>query len=170
LHGQVVVNPETDFPEERFAPGSWFWSRSDAGVERLVVEVMRMQARRPVVGFVGYGSLDAAERLVGLELGIPEERLRPLADGVYYQHQLVGCAVETSSGEAVGAVVKVEGGAAGSLLVVEAQSGEVLIPMAPGICVDVNVKDRRIVVQPPEGLLELNVTQRGRKAAVSRAR
>ena len=58
---------------------------------------------------------------------------------MYYQHQLVGCAVETVAGERVGDVVRVDGGAAGSLLVVEGTRGEVLVPLAAEICVEIDV-------------------------------
>ena len=54
----------------------------------------------------------------------------------------------------------VEGDAAGSRLVVRGRNGEVLIPLAEGICVAVDVQGKRIVVEPPEGLLDLNVTKR----------
>ena len=52
---------------------------------------------------------------------MPEDRLAPLPAGSYYQHQLVGCAVETTAGQRVGAVKRVDGGIAGSLLAVEGE-------------------------------------------------
>src|SRR3954467_2801909 len=91
LKGQVVVNPETDFAEERFAPGATLWTRSDRGDEQLVVASARMQGARPVIGFDGFERIEDAERLAGLELRVPEGSLQALGQGVYYQHQLVGC-------------------------------------------------------------------------------
>ena len=79
-----------------------------------------------------------------------------LGEGVYYQHQLVGCDVETVSGGRIGQVSRVDGGAGGSLLAVRGARGEVLIPFARHICVDIDVAARRIRIDPPEGLLELN--------------
>jgi 16S rRNA processing protein RimM len=159
LRGQVVVNPETDFLEERFKPGATFWTRSESGNERLVVSIARFQNGRPVIGFAGYTTLEDVERLSGLELRIPEDTLQPLAEGAYYHHQLVGCDVETASGEPVGPVVKVDDSAGGRLLVVEGRTGEVLIPLAIDICVEIDVKARRIRVDPPEGLLDLNAAK-----------
>jgi 16S rRNA processing protein RimM len=66
----------------------------------------------------------------------------------------------TQRGEAVGQVVGVEGDSAGSRLVVQGKTGEVLVPLAADICVSVDVRGRRIVIEPPEGLLELNRTKR----------
>ena len=163
LDGRVVVHPETDFPQERFAPGSRCWTRTGDRIQPLVAAASRLQGGRPIVAFAGCDSVTGAERLVGLELRIPESELRPLAEGTYYHHQLVGCAVRTPSGAEVGVVVKVEGGAAGSLLVVEGESGEVLVPLVEAICASVDVANHRIVVTPPEGLLELNTTRPGRR-------
>ena len=118
------------------------WTRSDRGDEPLTITSARVQNGRPVVGFEGFSSIEDVERLAGLELRVPEEALQPLEPGVYYQHQLVGCAVETVAGEQVGEVVRVDGGAAGSLLMVEGPRGEVLIPLAADICVEIDVDAR----------------------------
>jgi 16S rRNA processing protein RimM len=156
IRGQVIINPETDFIEDRFRVGATFWTRSARGDEQLTVTSARVQNGRPVIGFEGFSSIEDVERLAGLDLRVPEEDLQPLAAGTYYHHQLIGCAVETVSGERVGDVVRVDGGAAGSLLVVDGSRGEILIPLATAVCVDVDVEGRRIRIDPPEGLLELN--------------
>lgn len=156
VRGHLFVSPETDFLEQRFAPGATLWTRSDRGEERLTIASSRVQNGRPVVGFEGFSSLTDVERLAGLELRVPEDALQPLDAGSYYQHQLVGCAVETRAGERVGLVSRVDGGAGGSILTVAGERGEVLIPFAADICVDVDVAARTIRIEPPEGLLDLN--------------
>jgi 16S rRNA processing protein RimM len=70
--------------------------------------------------------------------------------------------VENPHGEPIGRVKSVEGDGAGSRLVVERADGDVLIPMVEGICAAVDIAGRRIVVAPPEGLLDVNVTKRQR--------
>lgn len=163
LRGEVIVNPETDFVEERFATGARLWTRSSAGDEALTITSARVQNGRPVVGFSGFSTIEAVERLAGLELRVPEEELQPLGEGIYYQHQLVGCLVESVRGERVGNVVRVDGGVGGTLLAVEGARGEVLIPFARHICVEIDVPARRIRIDPPEGLLELNERQDPRR-------
>ena len=157
IKGQVVINPETDFAEDRFAEGAALWTRSDRGSEPLTVSSMRMQNGRPVVGFAGFECIEDVERLAGLELRVPEDTLQALDAGSYYQHQLVGCMVETTDGERVGEVTRVDGGTAGSLLAVNGGRGEILIPFVSDICVEIDVAARRIRIEPPEGLLDLNV-------------
>ena len=156
IRGQVLVNPETDFVEDRFRPGATFHTRSVRGEEQLTVTTARVQNGRPVIGFEGFSSIEDVERLAGLELRVPEDELQPLDAGMYYHHQLIGCAVETVAGERVGEVVRVNGGAAGSLLEVDGPRGEVLIPLAVEICVEIDVDRKRIRINPPEGLLDVN--------------
>ena len=156
LRGHVIVTPETDFVEDRFKAGATFWTRSERGQEVLIVNSARVQNGRPVIGLEGFGSIEDVERLAGLDLRIPEDSLLPLDPGAYYVHDLVGCAVETISGEPVGEVRRVEGGAGASVLSVEGRRGEVLVPLAADICVEVDIAGRRIRINPPEGLLELN--------------
>ena len=163
LRGQVVVHPETDFVEERFAGGATFWTRSAAGDEQLTVVSSRVQNGRPIVAFEGFTRVEDVERLAGLELRIPEDALQPLRPGTYYEHQLVGCAVETTAGDVVGQVAKVEGGAGASRLVMNGPRGEILVPLAVDICVEIDVVNRKIRIAPPDGLLELNETKRSRQ-------
>ena len=160
LKGQVAINPETDFAEERFAPGATVWTRSGSGdgarEEQLTIASMRLQNGRPIVGFAGFERIEDVERLAGQELRVPEDALQPLAANTYYEHQLVGCVVETTGGDVVGEVAKVEGGAGASRLVMHGPRGEILIPLAVDICVEIDVANKKIRINPPEGLLELN--------------
>ena len=160
LRGHVVINPETDFVDERFRVGSTLWMRG-AGEERpLTVSSFRVQGGRPVVGFEGFLRVEDVEPLAGLELRVPEQELRRLEPGSFYHHQLVGCAVATTAGEAVGIVRRVDGAAGGGTLVVEGPRGEILVPFAEEICVEIDVGARRIRIDPPEGLLDLNEVRR----------
>jgi 16S rRNA processing protein RimM len=156
LKGHVVVNPETDFIEERFAAGSGMWTRRAGAVERLTIAQSRMQGRRPVVAFDGFSRIEEVEPLAGCELRIPESELRPLAAGQYYEHQLAGCTVETVGGERVGTVLRVEGGLAGSCLVIAGPRGEVLVPFVAAMCPEVDIAAKRIRIDPPDGLLDVN--------------
>ncbi len=154
--GQVIVNPETDFPEERFRPGAELFIERHGGIETLAVTSVRFQRERPVLGIAGVGSMDAAEALAGLELRVPADRLSALPEGSFYHHDLVGCRVETRSGEIVGIVRNVEGSRGVNRLVVAGSRGDVLIPLATEICAIIDAAARRIVIDPPDGLLELN--------------
>ena len=129
LRGQVVVNLETDFPEERFRPGAELFVERGGVIKPLTLTSVRFQNQRPVIGIAGVDTIDAAEPLAGLELRVPADRLAPLPAGTFYRHDLVG---------------------------VTAGDGDVLIPLASEICPTIDVAGKRIVIEPPDGLLDLN--------------
>ena len=156
LRGDLVIHPETDFVEQRFQPGAVFWTRSARGDEQLTIRAARLQGPRPILAFEGVSSIEDAERFAGLELRVPEDTLQPLEHGQYYLHQLAGCAVITTSGVRVGTVRNVESGAGSSRLVVDGERGEVLVPLASDICIEIDVAAKQIRIEPPAGLLDLN--------------
>ena len=154
--GEVILNSETDFPELRFRVGARLRARrGDGPAEWLDITAVRFQQGRPILGLAGISTIDEAERLSGAELRVPVSEQPPLSEGRYYHHQLIGCVVETRDGATVGRVTGVDGGGEATRLVVRGGRGEVLIPLAHEMC-DIDVEARRIVVTPPEGLLEVN--------------
>ena len=162
--GEVILNLETDFPEQRFAPGNRLIVKRRAEPESLVIRSAWFMRNRPVVGFEGVETIEDAATLAGRELRIPPGELAPLPAGMFYHHDLVGCRVETTAGDLVGAVVAVEGSGAASRLVVETPRGEELIPLASEVCPVIDPPGRRIVIAAPDGLLGLNETARSRRA------
>ena len=154
IKGQVIVNPESDFMDERFRAGATLLL-GDA-LRPVRITTARFHQGRPVIGLEGVESIDDAEALAGAELKMPLSEMGPLPGGTYYRHDLVGCQVEDTEGRVIGEVSAVEGPMEGSRLVIAAPQGEVLIPLVAAICVEVNPEARRIRVAVPDGLLELN--------------
>lgn len=154
--GQVILKSESDFAEQRFRAGARVFARIGSGpVEALEMTSVRFQQGRPIVGFAGFDTISEAERLARAELRIPEAEQEPLPDGVYYHHQLIGCEVMTRGGDVLGRVSEVQGDGQATRLVVRGPRVEVLIPLAQEIC-EIDVAAKKIVVTPPEGLLEVN--------------
>ena len=156
LRGQVIVNLETDFPEERFQPGAELFVERGSQVEALTITTVRFHRERPVIGLRGIASIEDAAPLAGLELRVPLDTLAALPQGVFYRHDLIGCRVETASGGIVGVVSDVEGTMAGSRLVIDGAGGEILVPLAAEICRQIDPAAKRIVIDPPDGLIDLN--------------
>jgi 16S rRNA processing protein RimM len=154
--GEVVVNPETDFPEARFRAGGTLFLERDGVPVAVRIRDVRFHGGRPVVAVDGVETLDEAEGLRGAELRVPETALHPLPADTWYEHDLVGCAVRTVGGEAVGSVGGIEGPAGAKRLIVRHEGGEVDIPLVAPICVSIDTRAGSIVVDPPEGLLEVN--------------
>lgn len=158
IRGQVVVNAESDFLEDRYQPGAEFFTKRGDTVSTITLTSVRFHRGRPIVGLDGVDTMTEAEGWAGIELRIPREQLAPLPDGVFYNHDLVGCLVVTRDGAEIGTVRDVEGGLGGSRLVIDGGAqGEILLPLAEVMCPVIDVAGKRIVANPPEGLLDLNV-------------
>jgi 16S rRNA processing protein RimM len=104
----------------------------------------------------GIDSITKAEGLVGAELGVLEEDLPPAEDGLYYTFQLKGCAVTAADGKSLGTVTDVLDSGGTHILKVDGNEGEVLIPFAQAYLRKVDLGQRRIEVELPEGLADLN--------------
>jgi 16S rRNA processing protein RimM len=156
--GGVIVNPESDFAAERFKAGSVLLvgplAEPDAAVPKEILE-SRFHQGRPVIRLEGIESMTEAEGLAGLALRMPASALGPLPEQTYYRHDLVGCEVRDTHGAVIGRVTRVEGTLDRSYLVVPRQGGEAMIPLVDGICVRVDIGAGQVVVDPPEGLLDL---------------
>ena len=160
--GQVIVNLETDFPEERFKAGEELLV-GPAAEAREITEV-RFHQGRPVIALRGIETMNDAEALAGAELKVRASTVPSLPAGTFYRHDLVGCEVRETNGNVVGRVTAVEGSLERSRLVVVGNRGEVLIPLVAGICLSIDTAAQRIVVNPPEGLIELNLREAGAEA------
>ena len=156
IRGQVVIAPETDFGLSRFKVGVELIGLVDGRPQPLRVSASREREGRWIVGFDGVTTMSAAEQLRDTELRVAADRLHALSAGQFYLHDLAGCDVVTTLGEAVGQVDRVELGTGTPVLVVIGKRGEVLVPLAEPICQRVDVAAKRIEIDPPEGLIDLN--------------
>lgn len=156
LKGELVADLLTDFPE-RFERISRLQGVSPSGEQRqLQLESYWFQNDRVVLKFSGYDSIESAKTLVGYELGLPESERVQLAAGQFYDWELEGCSVEIEHGSAIGKVREVMRTGGVELLVVEdGTRREHLIPMAQSIVVDIDLSRRKILIDPPDGLLDL---------------
>jgi 16S rRNA processing protein RimM len=142
LRGEVLVVPITNQPD-RFVAGLELWR----GDQPLVIESVRPQRDAYLVKFGGYDDRDAAETLRGATLTADALDAAP-AESLWV-HELIGADVFDRSGRALGRVVAVEANPAHDLLVLDSN---VLVPM---VFVVEHEPGKRVVVDPPDGLLEL---------------
>lgn len=158
VSGEVVVEIRTDDPAARFAPGNTLRTRdSRGGGERdFVIDQAREHGGRLLVRLAGVHDRDSADALRGSLFVVDSDDLPPIGEpDTYYDHQLEGLHVRTTTGQDVGVVAEVLHTAAGELLAVRRDSGEVLVPFVSAIVTSVSLDDRSIEIDPPEGLLDL---------------
>jgi 16S rRNA processing protein RimM len=161
VSGEVVVEVRTDDPAARFASGSTLRAKDSraGGQERsYVVAHVREHGGRLLVRLAGVDDRDTADALRGSLFVVDADDLPPIDEpDTYYDHQLEGLRVRTTTGQDVGVVAEVLHTAAGELLAVKRldDGGEVLVPFVSAIVTSVSLDDRVVEIGPPEGLLDL---------------
>jgi len=154
--GEVTAFPLSDKPERYSTLGEvYLFRESQPGPgQRCQVEEAWFHAGRLVLKFRGVDTIGDAERLAGAEVRVPMSERAPLDPGEYFQSDLLGCEVtDRRTGASLGRVTGWQDGGGSGLLQVD---GAWLIPFARAICVEIDPAARRIVVDLPEGLKELN--------------
>ncbi len=108
-----------------------------------------------VVRLKGVADRNAAEKLNGLELSVPQDRLPPAEEGEYYHADLIGLSAVTLSGTILGTVVGVPNYGAGDLLEIAPPIGNtILIPFSDAAVPEIDIAGGRVIVDPPRGLLD----------------
>lgn len=158
IAGEVVVDVRTDDPDARFATGATLRGRPAKGqAERdYVIESVREHGGRLLMRLQGVVDRNGADALRGTVFLVDSQELPPIDDpDEFYDHQLEGLRVHTTGGMEVGTVAEVLHTAAGELLAVHTGEREVLVPFVSAIVTSVSLADQLIVIDPPEGLLEI---------------
>lgn len=163
--GEVAAEILTDFAE-RFQGLGRVFLRGPAQDEKQQAIAYQLESVWPhkgrmILKLAGVDSIEQAERLRGSEVLIPFEERVQLPAGHFYVFELIGCQVMERRPEGMaclGTVGGLQATGGVSLLEVEGPQGEVLIPFAEVICKKIDVAARRIEVELPGDLLELNAT------------
>ncbi|GLZ45005.1 ribosome maturation factor RimM [Actinomycetospora sp. NBRC 106375] len=154
LRGELVVEPRTDNVEARFAPGTVLSVRGSRH-SRVTVVAARRHGDRLLVTVEGVGDRDGAEALRSAELTAPALDDDPDDPDEFHDHQLEGLTAVLADGTTVGTVTAVLHGAGGELLAIERPDAEeALVPFVAAIVTEVDVPGGRLVLDPPEGLLD----------------
>ncbi len=125
--------------------------------DRREVESTWFHGDTLVFKFRGVDSISDAELLSGAEVRVPASQRIPLDEGEYFQDDLIGCdVIDRRSGESLGQVTAWDDGGGSGLLVVGKGDDALLIPFSRAICVEIDPAGRRIAVELPEGLKDIN--------------
>jgi 16S rRNA processing protein RimM len=162
--GEVAAEILTDFPE-RLAKLSTveLWDGRNPPRQTSVRScwISRSRGGQAIFHFEGSDSISDAEKLVGMEVQVPLTERVALPAGSYFITDLIGCEVRERGGNKIGAVRDVqftgEDVAGTPNLVVDSPQGELLIPLAQEICINIDTGAQRIEVSLPEGLFDLNL-------------
>ena len=149
--GEATIDVQTDDPDLRFKVGSKL--TLDSGQE-LTIKSSRWHNQILLLGFEGVNDRNQIESLRD-QLISSQVDLSALAPGEYHYQQLIGCQVYLQNNELIGQVSEVVKLPGQDLLSVDKNGSQVLIPMVKQIIISIDVLEKKIVVNPPEGLLDV---------------
>lgn len=153
IKGEVACEVLTDFSERFKGLEDVIAVLPDGSRRELKIEEHWFQQGRLVLKFESVDSIDDAEPLRNAEICVGEDEAVDLEDGEFFDWQLEGCDVETVAGKQIGKVSELMRTGGTEILVVKGEK-EYLIPFAQAICVEVDIEAQKIVIDPPEGLLD----------------
>lgn len=157
IRGQIKIYPFSGNPENFGLYKSLILFDSKQNIVREVeLFSSRVQGNMAVLTLSGITSRNDAEELVGCEIWVSQDQLPDLDEDEYYWSDLEGMEVFTVKGELLGEVASLMSTGAHDILVVSEGEDEYLIPLRDEFLVEYSVEEKKIVVDPPEGLLEIN--------------
>lgn len=155
IKGQVKVEALTDFPEERFAPGSELYSAKLGRTVRVISAGVHKGLY--LLGLEGVGDRDLAQSLLHTCLQVPKSSLPALPEGEYYHFQLIGLQVYEGE-KLLGELTEVMQTGANDVYVIAAPAGqkpaEILLPALKSCILGVDLAAGKMTVKIPEGLLD----------------
>ena len=154
LRGEAVADLLTDFPERFDGLKAVTAVFPDGRSEDLELEGFWFQKDRVILKFAGIDTVEKAEELRGTDICIAESESVELDEGEFYDWQLEGCRAETLDGRELGEVRELMRTGGTEILVVAGGDKEYLIPFAEAICTEVDIENKLIRIDPPEGLLD----------------
>jgi 16S rRNA processing protein RimM len=159
--GELFVWPLTDHPESAFAPGVILHLGSEAGdapdptEPSLSIVAVRPFRRGFLLSLEGVGCRDDAEALQGRYVLLPRNEIQGLEEGEVFYHQLLGMEVVTPNGDLVGTIREVYELRPADLLEIRGPNGTHFVPFLKSIIQSVDADSGTMVIDPPEGMLDL---------------
>ncbi|UII57392.1 ribosome maturation factor RimM [Cytobacillus spongiae] len=156
IKGEVRVVSRTDFANERYKPGNtlYLFMPNASDPISLSVTTHRQHKSFDLLTFEGFSNVNEVEKFKTGVLKIPEEQLGTLEENEYYFHEIIGCEVETVEGELIGKIHEILTPGANDVWVVKGKAGkDLLIPYIEDVVMKVDPKEKKVIIDPMEGLL-----------------
>jgi 16S rRNA processing protein RimM len=155
-HGIKGINKFRSYAEslEVFEPGSSILVRESSGRETSrEINWVKHHSRTPLLSFKYINSRSQAEVLIGAALFLPKAALPQLENGSFYWCDLIGIAVYTTEDVYLGRIESIIETGSNDVYVVKNKKKEVLIPALESVVMNVDLKQKRMQVDLPEGLV-----------------
>ena len=158
VRGEASIEPWTD-SADRFTEldDVTLVSPDESKTREVLIETARVHQGRALVKFSGIESPEELRELHNWTVEIPEAQARELEEDEYFLHDLVGLTLVDADGNERGVVTETYEGGGGILLSVRKVDGKTFeLPFAADICTEIDLAAKRMTVNLPEGLDDLD--------------
>ncbi|MFC1553748.1 ribosome maturation factor RimM [candidate division KSB1 bacterium] len=153
LKGDVIVRTHSGNAKNLKAGSTYKFVLAKEKISKIEVLEVKKFKKNYRVKFKGITDREKAEGIIGAEIGIPEDELENLAENEIYVIDLIGCEVFTTEGKYTGVVDDVVNNPGVDLLKLKCGQESHLIPFVREFIKDVDIENRKIVIEPIEGLI-----------------
>ncbi len=154
MHGEIYVIPYGSHPERLLELEEVDIDLSDGFVTAQITS-SSLVSDRVVFKVEGYDTPELARTLTNLDLCVTSDRLEALPEGEHYAFELEGCSVELADGQPVGELKEVENYPVSDMYVIAGNDGRKFrLPAIKEFVLQIDLQQRKIVISPPDGLLE----------------
>lgn len=155
IKGELKILRLSDNPE-RFNPGNRLYIFPIEGSpQEIIIESQRYHKQYDLIKFVGYENINEVERFKNASLKVSMDELDELEEGQYYYHEIIGCEVFIIKGEKIGIVSDIFTTGANDVWTIKQANGkEVCIPYIDDVVKSINIGEKKILIEPMEGLLD----------------
>ncbi|MDO8885364.1 ribosome maturation factor RimM [Candidatus Oleimmundimicrobium sp.] len=154
LRGEVKILSLTDFPARFKAGLSVYIYPPSPEIDKLKIEWTKGTSKNIILKFNGVDNRKDAEKLKGLLLQVLEENACSLPKGTYWQHEIIGLKVITLNKKFIGYITEIIKTGSNDVYVVKFKGKEKFIPAIKDVVKEIDLKNKRMVIEPLEGLLE----------------
>ncbi len=152
VRGEVRVKYFTNYPEFYLNTKLFY---IETKKKLFPIKVLRFKSVKKgwIIFFEGIETREAAEKIKGNRLLLPDKKLKPLEKNEYFIHQMIGCSVEDRNGFVLGKVTNFLETAANNVFEVRNGEKEFLIPDVPHIVLELDIEKQRMIINPIPGLI-----------------
>ena len=152
--GIISAIPDTSFPEDFLTIPELFIVFPDETVRFETIDTIELKNKKYLSKFMNVNSKKEAQQMINAHIMIAEDMLPPLKEDEYYPIQFVEYEVHTKTGEFVGIVSDILSTAGQEILIIPKEDKEIMIPFCDAFIEKVDNENKKIVINPIEGLLD----------------
>jgi 16S rRNA processing protein RimM len=155
IRGEVKVLPLTDIPDRFDHLSSVYVDTGDDPIGRITIDHVSYYKGFVYLRFKGYNSIEKVKPFVGCALQVDREESPELPEGLYYHFEIIDSDVYTDDGQYLGKVTDILETGSHDVYIVRGEEREYLIPSTKEVVTQIDRQNRKILIHPLEGLLDL---------------